>query len=116
MNDVNDRLDQLLNKERHKKIRLYSILFALFILICVGVVAYSTGDSFEVEANVISLHSEASEQFGEHFYIFVDMDGNTMKLKIPRETKIRKGNKVLLLETYTNLFGLKNYSFIKVKE
>ena len=115
MNDVNKKLDDLLRKEGHKKFRLYSILFALLVITTMGVIAYSTGESISIKAEVTALHSQASEELGERFYIIVNLEsGRVVKLEVPREIGVKKGDTVLLNERKTNLFGLLNYSFQRV--
>jgi len=115
MNDANKKLDYLLKKEGHKKFRLFSILFALLVITTMGVIAYSTGESISVKAEVTALYSQASEELGERFYIIVNLEsGSIVKLEVPREIGVRKGDTVILNERKTNLFGLLNYSFQRV--
>ena len=115
MNDANKKLDKLLRQEKHKRFRLYSIIFASFVLISMGVVAYSTGETIKIKAKVTSIHSLASEDIGEHFYITVNLDsGGIIRLEIPREISVRKGDTVILNKRKTNLFGLTSHSFRKV--
>jgi hypothetical protein len=61
------------------------------------------------------LHSQASEQAGEHFYIMVKLDSDSViKLEIAREIPVKKGDMVLLNERTTNFFGFKSYSFQQI--
>ena len=115
MNDANKKLDKLLRQEKHKRFRLYSVMFAAFVLISMGVVAYSTGETINIKAKVSSIHSLASEELGEHFYIIVNLDsGGAIRLEIPREIPVKKGDTVILNKRKTNLFGLTSHSFQKV--
>ena len=116
MNDANKKLDELLKKEWHKNFRIISIAIATILILLMGVIAYSTGDAVEIESEVITLHSQASE-YGEYFYIIAKLDsGRIVKLEAPRETAVKKGDKVILKERKTNLFGFKRYSFYKVRK
>jgi len=115
MNEANKKLDDLLKKEGHKKFRMYSIVFALLVISAMGVVAYSTGETVSVNAKVTALHSQASEELGARFYIIVNLEsGSVVKLEIPREASVKKGDTVILNERKTNLFGFINYSFQRV--
>jgi len=115
MGEANRKLDAILKQQRNKKVRLYAVFFVAVIILLIGVIAYSTGETIHIKAKVTGLHSQASEELGEHFYIIVNLDsGNVIKLEIPRETSVSGGDTVILNERKTNLFGLTNYSFHKV--
>ena len=110
MNDSKERLDTLLKREWHKKFRLYSVVIALSLIVISGIVAYSTGKIIDVTADVISLHSQASDS-NEDYYLVVKLEsGEVIKISAPRETGIRKGDSVNLKKRETNLFGFISYT------
>jgi len=115
MNETNNKIDAVLRKEWHRNFRIKSIFVAIIILVILAVIAYSTGEHSEIETEVISIHSQASE-YSERFYIITKLEsGVVINLEIPRETQVKKGSKVILRERQTNLFGFKSYSFYKVE-
>ena len=114
MGRTNDKLDRLIREEWHKDFRRYSIYFAISALLIMATVAYSTGANKVIELPVTHLYSEAAED-EERFYIFVQVDSMTTKrIRVPRATAVKIGDKVNVVERTTNLFGLKKYTFQKV--
>ena len=115
MNKHNKKIDEYINKERNKKFRVYSVLLFLFVLALIIINAYTSGSIIKVEGIVNNVHSQASEEIGQHFYIIVKLeDASIIKLSIPRSTIVKKGDKVLLNKRETNLFNFTNYSFNRV--
>ena len=51
MADANSKIDEYVRKQRHKKFRVYSVLFSLLVLLIMALVAYSTGTTTEVAGN-----------------------------------------------------------------
>ena len=115
MSDINKQLDAELKKDWHKVFRINSIIIAIVILLFMLLVAYTTGETIETEAEVVSFHSQASDT-GEVYFIITKLkSGNILKLNVARELPIKKGDIVILKERKTNLFGFKSYSFYKFK-
>lgn len=116
MSETNKRIEAELRKDWHKRFRIRSIAVAIISLIFMGVIAYSTGESVEVESEVISFYSTASES-SESYYILCKLEsGNVVHLEVPRETKVKKGSKVILIERQTNFFNFNDYLFSKVQK
>ena len=115
MSNINKILDAELKKDWHKNFRINSIIVAITILLIMLFIAYVTGDSVEIEAEVVSFYSEATEHSESYYIISKLKPGNILKIKIPRELRIKKGDKVILKEHQTNLFGFKRYTFFKIK-
>ena len=115
MSNINKILDAELKKDWHKIFRINSIIIATAILFLMLIIAYTTGETIETEAQVVSFYSQADET-GERYYIIAKLkSGNILKLKIARELPVKKGDNVILKERKTNLFGFKSYSFFKFK-
>ena len=115
MADANSKIDEYVWKQRHKKFRVYSVLFSLLVLLIMALVAYSTGTTTEVAGTVKGMHSTASET-GESFNIVVELESSTIiYIDMPREAYVKEGDKVKLLERKTNLFGFRNYIFKNVE-
>jgi len=111
MSNTNKKLDNLLRRERHQTFRIYSVLFALFVVVSLCVAAYSTGETKIVRGEVTAFYSQASEQ-SEQFYITVKLDKDMIiSLNIPREFSVRKGDTVSIYKRQTNLFNWVNYTF-----
>lgn len=112
MSRINKRFEKLLRKDRFKSFSRYLIYTALVVLLIIATVAYSTGETTIIEARVIHIFSEASEEIGERFYITVQLNPiRTKRLRIPRSTAVKIGDRVKLIERSTNLFDLKKYTF-----
>ncbi len=115
MSDINKQLDAELKKDWHKVFRINSIIIAVVILLFMLLIAYTTGETIEKEAEVVSFHSQASDT-GEVYFIIAKLkSGNILKIKVAREISFKKGDAVILKERNTNLFGFKSYSFFKFK-
>ncbi|WP_196140724.1 hypothetical protein [Aliikangiella sp. G2MR2-5] len=109
-----DRLDELVRKEWHKNFRRYSIYVAISALLIMITVASSTGVSRVIQVPVKHLYSEATEN-EERFYILIDVNSLTTKrIRVPRATVVKIGDKVSVVEKTTNFFGMKKYTFQKV--
>ena len=115
MSNINKILDAELKKDWHKNFRINSIIVAATTLLFMLLFAYFPGDYVEKEAEVVSLYSEATEHSESYYIISKLKSGNILKIKMPRELRIKKGDKVILKEHQTNLFGFKRYSFLKFK-
>lgn len=111
MSNRNKKLDELLKKEWHKKFRLFSIAFAIMLVIAFGFLSYLTGDTTNVNAVVTGFHSQASES-NESYYIVAELKSGEIKIvKVAREAGLRKGDTVILNKRKTNFFGFLSYSF-----
>ncbi len=113
MSNINKILDAELKKDWHKNFRINSIIVAVTILFFMLLLAYFTGEFVEKEAEVVSFYSEATETSESYYIISKLKSGVILKIKVPRELHIKKGDKVILKEHQTNLFGFKRYSFFK---
>ena len=112
MSRINKQLEKLLREGWHKDFRRYSIYATIGALLIIGTVAYSTGESTIILVPVTHIFSEASEETGDRFYITVQLDSKrTKRLRIPRATAVKIGDKVKVIERSTNFFDLKKYTF-----
>ncbi|TQV88259.1 hypothetical protein [Aliikangiella coralliicola] len=111
MIDTKKQLEKLLREEWHKSFRRYSIYTAIGALLIIAAVAYSTGETMIIEVPVTHIYSEASED-NERFYIIVQLDSlKTKRIRVPRATVVKIGDRVKVIERTTNLFSLKKYTF-----
>ena len=116
MSVAKSKIDAYVIKQKHKKFRLYSVVFFLLVISIMALVAYSTGVTSEVGGTVKGIHSTASES-GESFNIVVELESsNIIYVKMPREAYVKKGDTVKLLQRETNLFGITNYIFSNVEK
>jgi len=115
MRNTNEKLDALLKKEWHKNFRIASLITALFIILAMAILAYSTGNTKQVNASVTGFHSQASESH-ESFYLVVQLEsGGVKKIKAPRALGIKKGDTVILNKRETNLLGFSSYTFNMIR-
>ncbi|MCP3851988.1 MAG: hypothetical protein GY694_17390 [Gammaproteobacteria bacterium] len=111
MNDTNKKIDKLLNEDWHKNFRTLSIVFAIFLFCFLCYLAFSSGDTINVKANVTGFQSQSSES-GENYYLVTKLEsGQVIIVKAPREVGIKKGDTVVINRRTTNFFGLTSYSF-----
>lgn len=111
MSHTNKQLEKLLREEWHKSFRRYSIYVAIVALLIMATIAYSTGENKTIEVPVTHLYSEASED-EELFYIIVQLDSmRTKRIRAPRATVVKIGDRVAVVERTTNLFNLKKHTF-----
>lgn len=116
MTEAKNKLDEILRREKTKRIQSYLALAACCIVLTLGWMAYSSGESTDVNAVVKGLHSQASES-DERFYIFVAVESaGTITVEIPREVAVKPGDSVILSRRDTLLFGMKNYKLVRVNE
>ena len=108
MTKNNEKISEQLRKDRHKFFRKVSIYIGIFAFLIISTIAYSTGKSREVNGIVTSFRSEASQDTGEKFYIYVETESNeNISFLIPRETLVKIGDRVKVVETQTNFFNFK---------
>jgi len=86
------RLDKLLEMESKRKSTRIILVSATWILVLLFLVAaieaFMTGEVIEVQGVAKSIHSEVSLEFGEHFYVFVEVEtGESFLMQIPREVR-----------------------------
>ena len=111
MNDTNKKIDKLLKEDWHKNFRALSIVFAIFLLCFICYLAFSSGDTINVNANVTGFQSQSSES-GESYFLITKLEsGQVIIVKAPREAGIKKGDTVIINKRTTNFFGFTSYSF-----
>jgi hypothetical protein len=108
-------LNKLQHQERIKNIvRVFCVIIALATLFsAISIYRFAPGATFEVSGTITGLIGVPAPKMGDILYLIVKLDnGKVIEVKKPNYISYKKGERILLKEIKTSIFGNTRYDFI----
>lgn len=116
MNRINKRLTTLERHAWHINFRIISAVLSLLTVILFGIVTFTTTSTANIHAKVVHINSTATGSLDDYDVMTSLPSGRTVRVKIPVETGLNKGDTVSLNRQENRLLVLNRYTFGHVIE